>query len=152
MRFVLLMAAREIRASWKRLAFFFVCVAVGVGVIVALRSLIQNVSAALAGEARTLTAADVYLRTRQPWEDAVLAAIGRRLDAHGVAARTETIDLTTMVRAGGASTCGPRSWSCGACSRPFRFTASSCSMASGRTATPWSRAAGRWSGRSCSAS
>ena len=36
--FVLRMAGRELRASWRRLVFFFVCVAVGVGAIVALRS------------------------------------------------------------------------------------------------------------------
>ena len=43
MRFVLRMAVREIRASWRRLLFFFVCIAVGVGAIVALRSVIQSV-------------------------------------------------------------------------------------------------------------
>ena len=39
MRFVLRMAARELRSSWRRLLFFFICVAVGVGAIVALRSI-----------------------------------------------------------------------------------------------------------------
>ena len=43
MRFVAVMAAREMRASWKRLVFFFICIAVGVGAIVALRSAIQSV-------------------------------------------------------------------------------------------------------------
>ena len=43
MRFVLRMAARETRASWHRLLFFFVCIAVGVAAIVALRSVIQSV-------------------------------------------------------------------------------------------------------------
>ena len=38
MTFVVLMALREIRASWRRLLFFFVCVAIGVGAIVMLRS------------------------------------------------------------------------------------------------------------------
>ena len=37
MRFVLKMTVRELRASWRRLVFFFVCVAIGVGAIVALR-------------------------------------------------------------------------------------------------------------------
>ena len=32
MTFVLRMALREIRASWQRLLFFFVCIAIGVGV------------------------------------------------------------------------------------------------------------------------
>ena len=41
--FILRMALREIRASWQRLLFFFVCIAVGVAAIVALRSVIQSV-------------------------------------------------------------------------------------------------------------
>jgi len=57
-RFVLYMAAREMRASWKRLLFFFVCIAVGVGAIVALRSVIQSVRHTFAGEARSLISAD----------------------------------------------------------------------------------------------
>ena len=32
MRFVVRMAVRELRASWRRLAFFFVCVAIGGGI------------------------------------------------------------------------------------------------------------------------
>ena len=47
MRFVAIMAAREMRASWRRLLLFFVCIAVGVGAIVALRSVIQSVRARL---------------------------------------------------------------------------------------------------------
>ena len=34
MTFVMRMLARELRSSWQRLLFFFVCVAVGVGAIV----------------------------------------------------------------------------------------------------------------------
>ena len=49
MSFVMRMALREIRASWQRLLFFFVCIAIGVGSIVALRSVIQSVRVALAG-------------------------------------------------------------------------------------------------------
>ena len=42
MLFVLRMSLRELRASWRRLLFFFLCVAIGVGAIVALRSVIQS--------------------------------------------------------------------------------------------------------------
>ena len=38
MRFVLRHGVRETRSAWKRLVFFFVCIAIGVGAIVALRS------------------------------------------------------------------------------------------------------------------
>ena len=43
MRFVLRMRVRELRASWRRLLFFFICLSVGVGAIVAIRSVIQSV-------------------------------------------------------------------------------------------------------------
>ena len=36
-------SSRELRAAWRRLLFFFLCVAIGVGAIAALRSVIQNV-------------------------------------------------------------------------------------------------------------
>ena len=98
MRFVLRMAFRELRSSWRRLAFFFICVAIGVGAIVALRSLIQNVRAALTAEARTLTAGDVYLRSDQPWTDEILQVLERRLEGVTDVEQTETLDTTTMVR------------------------------------------------------
>ena len=78
MTFILRMAYRELRASWRRLIFFFCCVAIGVGGIVALRSLVQNVRTALATEARALTAGDIYVRTDQPWSDEVQARIVER--------------------------------------------------------------------------
>ena len=80
MKFVIRMALREIRASWQRLLFFFVCIAIGVGSIVALRSVIQSVRVALAGEARTLLGADVALTTNRPWSDAVLKTLDDGFD------------------------------------------------------------------------
>ena len=56
--FVLKMALRETRASWRRLLFFFICIAIGVAAIVALRSVIQNVRGVFGREARSLMAAD----------------------------------------------------------------------------------------------
>ena len=47
MMFTLRMVWRELRAAWGRLLFFFLCVAIGVGAIAALRSVIQNVREAL---------------------------------------------------------------------------------------------------------
>ena len=72
MTFVMRMLARELRSSWQRLLFFFVCVAIGVGAIVALRSVIQSVRVALSGEARTLLGADIVLNSNRPWTPAVL--------------------------------------------------------------------------------
>ena len=49
MRFILSMTLRDMRAAWKRLIFFFVCVATGVGAFVALRSVIQSVRVTVNG-------------------------------------------------------------------------------------------------------
>ncbi len=98
MKFVVLMAAREIRASWRRLLFFFVCVAIGVGAIVALRSMIQNVRTDLAREARALIAGDIAIGTNRPWTDDLRAAIERRLSDAPVQARQEAVEVATMVR------------------------------------------------------
>ena len=85
MTFVLRMVGRELRASWRRLAFFFVCVAVGVGAIVALRSVIQSVGVAMASETRALTAADFMIESGQPWSDEALTL-------------TASIETATMAR------------------------------------------------------
>ena len=98
MMFIFRMVARELRASWKRLAFFFVCVAVGVGAIVTLRSVIQSVRVALTSEAKALTAADVLIRTRQAWTEETLAIIADTLEGVPVLGQTESIETTTMAR------------------------------------------------------
>ena len=99
MSFVLRMAMRELRASWRRLLFFFICVAIGVGAIVALRSVIQSVRYGLMREARTMIAADVIVTTNRPWTTEVRAEVEQRLAEAPVLDRTESIETTTMVRA-----------------------------------------------------
>lgn len=99
MRFVMRMALREIRASWQRLLFFFICIAIGVGSIVALRSVIQSVRVALAGEARTLLGADVTVSSNRPWTDVVLSALDAEQQAGRVVERSEAAEMPTMVRA-----------------------------------------------------
>ena len=98
MMFVLRMAVRETRASWRRLLFFFVCIAVGVAAIVALRSVIQNVRTVFDSEARSLIAADLTLATTRDWTPEALRTIARRLEEAGATARTETIETPTMAR------------------------------------------------------
>lgn len=98
MRFVVRMAVRELRASWRRLAFFFVCVAVGVGTIVALRSVIQRVGVAMTAETRSLTAADVSIVSDQPWSETALAIIDETLADEPELTRTESTEMTTMAR------------------------------------------------------
>ena len=99
MMFVLRMARRETRASWKRLLFFFLCLAIGVGAIVALRSVIQSVRGVIAGEARTLTGGDLLLTARRAWTAEDRARLDRHLTtARGVEATTHAIETATMVR------------------------------------------------------
>ncbi len=99
MLFVVRMAARELRASWRRLLFFFICVAIGVGAIVALRSVIQSVRLGLMREARAMIAADVIVQTNRPWTPESREAVDKRLAAAPVLERTESVETTTMVRA-----------------------------------------------------
>ncbi len=98
MTFVWRMAAREMRASWKRLLFFFICIAVGVGAIVALRSVIQSVRYTFAGEARSLIAADAIVNSNQALKPEALERIAARLAAAG-AESTRSVELATMARA-----------------------------------------------------
>src|SRR5262252_5031830 len=98
MKFVVRMALRETRASWKRLLFFFVCIAVGVAAIVTLRSVIQSVRDVFGSEAKGLLAADVLISTNREWPAEARATVDRRLVEAGSTATTETIETPTMVR------------------------------------------------------
>src|SRR5687767_4460817 len=108
MTFIIRMALREIRASWRRLLFFFICIAIGVGSIVALRSVIQSVRTALAGEARALLSADLLVSSNRPFGRAVNDTIAREQRAGRVAGRSEAVELSTMVRPAGEGQTGTR--------------------------------------------
>ncbi|HEY3382037.1 MAG TPA: FtsX-like permease family protein [Vicinamibacterales bacterium] len=98
MSFVLRMAIREIRASWRRLLLFFVCIALGVGGIVLLRSVVQDVRATIASDARGLIAADVLITTGRPWDAKSRESLEKALASAPVAGRVEGVETTTMVR------------------------------------------------------
>jgi putative ABC transport system permease protein len=98
MRFVLLTAVRETRSAWKRLVFFFICIAIGVGAIVALRSVIQSVRRVLTNEARTLIAADILLSTDRPWQAGTEERIAARVAGIRQANRIDSIEMATMAR------------------------------------------------------
>jgi putative ABC transport system permease protein len=119
MTFVLRMAAREMRAAWQRLLFFFICIAVGVAAIVALRSVIRSVRDVLGGEARSLIAADVLIATNRDWTPEALATIDTRLEQAGSTARTETIETPTMVRPSDTSRVAARMVELKAIQTPF---------------------------------
>ena len=96
--FTLRMVWRELRASWVRLAFFFLCVALGVGAIAALRSVIQNVRHVLVSEARVITGADVVVSTSRPWVPEIRCQLDEVIAAAPVTRRVEFVELATMVR------------------------------------------------------
>src|SRR5688572_17511194 len=92
------MAVREIRASWQRLLFFFVCIAVGVASIVAIRSVIQSVREGLTHEARAMTGADVVVRSDRPLGDKVRSSVEQAREIGRVGTVSEAIEIATMVR------------------------------------------------------
>ena len=96
MMFVLRMAWREIRSSWTRLVFFFLCVAIGVAAIVAVRSVIQEVRHVLTSEARALVGADMVVQTGRPWTGDVQTRLNQTLARDGVLSRMEVIETPTM--------------------------------------------------------
>ncbi len=98
MRFVVRMALREIRASWHRLLFFFVCIAVGVASIIAIRSVIQSVRGALSGEARALLASDAMVTSNRPFSEGVLKTLDAEQQAGRIVTRSESVEVATMVR------------------------------------------------------
>lgn len=98
MAFVFRMAFRETRSAWRRLAFFFLCLSIGVGSIVTLRSVIQTVRDTLTRESRALLGGDVSLSTNRPWDPAVREAIERAVAPLSLAARADELETMSMVR------------------------------------------------------
>jgi putative ABC transport system permease protein len=92
------MSVRELRSSWRRLLFFFLCVAVGVGAIVTLRSIIQSLRQGLVSEARAMIASDVIVQTNRGWSPEVISKLEAVLATVSVSAQTESIETPTMVR------------------------------------------------------
>jgi putative ABC transport system permease protein len=101
MQFIFNLTFREIRSSWRRLLFFFLCIAVGVGSVVALRSLIQNLGRAVAGDARGLLTADFEISSTNPFTPSELSAIESVIGRNSslIEARNETIQTAAMTRA-----------------------------------------------------
>lgn len=99
MKFVLNLTLREIRSSWKRLLFFFLCIAIGVGSVVALRSLTQNLSLAVGGDAREVLTADFIVNSASPFTPDDLSRINAVIEPSGIVeASTETVELAVAAR------------------------------------------------------
>lgn len=99
MRFIFNLTRREIRSSWRRLLFFFLCIALGVGSVVALRSLIQNLTKAVGTDARALMTADIDLSSTNDFAPADVQKIEDILRQDRlVDARNEVITAAVMAR------------------------------------------------------
>lgn len=99
MNFVLNLTFREIRSSWRRLLFFFLCIAIGVGSIVALRSLIQNLSQAVGGDARALLTADIEISSTSDFSPSEIAMIEEVIGTSNIVEeRNETITTAAMAQ------------------------------------------------------
>ena len=99
MRFITAMAWREIRASWRRLILFFLCVALGVGAMVSLRSVSRGFVKSLARDSRMLLSADLRIDTGEAWTPEHLEVLSRREKDSRVLGRARMIELQTIVRA-----------------------------------------------------
>jgi putative ABC transport system permease protein len=95
------MAWRETRASWLRLIFFFVCVAIGVAGIIALRSVIQNVRLVMTREARNLIASDLLVESNRQLTPAQLSSLERETSSRAVTGRSSVVQTLTMIQGGG---------------------------------------------------
>ena len=149
MMFVLRMAVRETRASWRRLLFFFLCIAVGVAAIVTLRSVIRE--------------RPRRLRTRSQGADCRRRADfdQRRVDRPRHGRRSTAGSPSSAPRSGPSRSrrrrCrgrrmdgrSPGWWSCARCRAGFRSTGRSVSRAARPTRTRCCGTTAHWSVRSC---
>src|SRR5687768_1653474 len=99
MRFIFNLTRREIRSSWRRLLFFFLCIALGVGSVVALRSLIQNLTRAVGTDARVLMTADLEISSTNDFTPTDISKIEAAVTESGIVdGRNETITVSSMAR------------------------------------------------------
>ncbi len=99
MKFILNLTRREIRSSWRRLLFFFLCIALGVGSVVALRSLIQNLTKVVGNDARALMTADVDISSTNEFSPTDIGKIETVIAKYpSIEARNETIVTALMAR------------------------------------------------------
>lgn len=99
MNFILNLTRREIRSSWRRLMFFFLCIALGVGSVVALRSLIQNLTRAVGTDARALLTADLEVSSTNDFTPAEIEKIESVISGYrSIDGRSEAVTAAVMAR------------------------------------------------------
>lgn len=108
MNFIFNLTRREIRSSWRRLLFFFLCIALGVGSVVALRSLIQNLMQAVGTDARALMTADVEISSTSDFSPTEIAKIENVTSASAIVEERNEV-ITTSAMASPANPANPNS-------------------------------------------
>ena len=99
MNFIFNLTWREIRSSWRRLLFFFLCIAIGVGSVVALRSLIQNLSRSVGGDARALMTADFELSSTNDFSPTDISKIEAVIGTSSIIEdRNEIVTTSAMAK------------------------------------------------------
>ena len=99
MNFIFNLTAREIRSAWRRLLFFFLCIAIGVGSIVGLRSLIINLSQVVGGDARELLTADLVVNSTNDFSPSDIEKVEAVIKPSNIVeARNEAIETSAMAR------------------------------------------------------
>ncbi len=99
MQFILKLTIREFRSSWRRLLFFFLCIALGVGSVVALRSLIQNLTQAVGTDARALLTADLEVSSTNDFSPVDIEKVEKIINSSPIVdGRNETITAAVMAR------------------------------------------------------
>jgi putative ABC transport system permease protein len=93
-QFMLKMAWRETRAAWRHFLYFLVCIAVGVGALVAVSLFGANVEQAVTREARSLLGGDLEIRLSRTVSSGGQAALDS-LPARGIAF-THVSELVAM--------------------------------------------------------
>jgi putative ABC transport system permease protein len=95
-RLVAALAWRETRGAWRHFIGFLVCIALGVGALVAVLSVAASLDRSLGKEARALLGGDVELRSARPLDPAAEAPV-RELVRQG-AAVLRVRELVAMAR------------------------------------------------------
>ncbi len=104
MPFPIALAWRETRASWRHFLYFFLCIALGVGALVAVSLFGANVEQAVNREARSLMGGDLEVRLSRPMSRQGLAVLDS-LASRGVGT-THVSELIAMAAREGSD---PRS-------------------------------------------
>jgi putative ABC transport system permease protein len=87
------LGVRESRGSAGRLAFFALCLSVGVAAVVAVAGLAQALDSGIQARARELLAADLAISSRRPIADEVIAAVDQLEGAR----RSEVVEMPSVV-------------------------------------------------------